>query len=133
MLHKMKRPGRGGARRRARDSTSKPRISRSSRSTRQVNFEAVRRAALPLLPVLLARWLPNGRRVGREYLALNPKRADRNLGSFKIVVAGPRMGMWADFATGDKGGDVISLAAYLFDLSQTAAARRVVNMLGVSS
>jgi hypothetical protein len=36
---------------------------------------------------------------------------DQNPGSFSINV---RTGRWADFATGDKGGDVISLAAYLF-------------------
>ena len=41
--------------------------------------------------------------------------------------------MWADFATGDKGGDVISLAAFLFGLSQAEAARRIAGMLGLLS
>lgn len=99
----------------------------------RVDFEAIDRAALEVLPILLARWLPNGKRIGQEYLALNPTRADRHLGSFKIVVSGPRIGMWADFASGDKGGDAISLAAYLFGLSQTQAARRIADMLGVAS
>jgi hypothetical protein len=130
MQHKIKHPARGGARREVRNTTSKARISRSFSSTTRVDFETINRAALLVLPSLLARWLPNGRRVGREYLAPNPKRDDRRLGSFKIVHAGPRVGVWADFATGHKGRDVISLAAYLFGLSQTEAARRIANMLG---
>jgi len=32
-------------------------------------------------------------------------------------------GRWADFATGDKGGDPISLLAYLRSISQGDAAR----------
>jgi hypothetical protein len=30
---------------------------------------------------------------------------------------------WADFATGDKGGDPVSLYAYLMGISQSDAAR----------
>ncbi len=72
--------------------------------------------------------MPGGKRLGREYLARNPKRADRRSGSFSINL---RTGRWSDFATGDAGGDPISLAAYLFDLSQAEAARRVAGMLGI--
>lgn len=96
-----------------------------------IDFKAINRAALSSLPVLLARWLPGGRRVGLEYVALNSKRLDHHLGSFKIVLAGHRAGVWADFATGDKGGDVISLAAYLFGFTQAEAARRIAEMLRV--
>ena len=39
-------------------------------------------------------------------------------------------GKWSDFATGDRGGDVVSLAAFLFNLSQGDAARRLAEMLG---
>jgi hypothetical protein len=61
-------------------------------------------------------------------VALNPKRPDRHLGSFRINLA---TGKWADFATGDRGGDPVSLAAYLFGLTQVEAARRLADMLGV--
>jgi len=44
-----------------------------------------------------------------------------------------RSGRWADFATGAKGGDVISLAAYLFGLSQVEAARQVAAMLAIDA
>ena len=98
---------------------------------RTLNFEAINHAAMAALPALLARWLPDGKRFGREYVARNPTRADRSAGSFKIVVSGGRAGSWADFATGHRGGDPISLAAYLFSLSQGDAARALANMLGV--
>ena len=57
-----------------------------------IDFERVNRAALSVLPTLLARWLPDGKWLGTEYIARNPKRADRQPGSFKIN----RNGRWAD-------------------------------------
>ena len=65
---------------------------------------------------------------GGEYVARNPTRHDRRPGSFKVNL---RTGRWADFATGDRGGDPVSLAAYLFGLTQAEAARRLADMLGV--
>jgi hypothetical protein len=92
------------------------------------SFEAVNRAALAQLPALLDRWLPNGRRCGPEFVARNPTRHDRRPGSFKVNIC---TGKWADFATGDRGGDPVSLAAYLHGLTQGEAARRLADMLGV--
>jgi hypothetical protein len=94
----------------------------------QPDFDRVNRAALAHLPVLLARWLPDGHRYGREWCPLNPTRSDHRPGSFKVNLAS---GRWADFASGDKGGDPISLAAYLFGLSQSEAARRLAATLRV--
>jgi hypothetical protein len=93
-----------------------------------IDFDAIASAALPQLPRLVGRWLPDGRREGNEWVARNPTRADTHLGSFKINL---RTGRWADFATGDKGGDAISLAAHLHGLSQVHAARRLASMLGM--
>ncbi len=94
----------------------------------RLDFAVVNRAALASLPALLRRWLPDGRLVGREYTARNPTRADRRPGSFRVNV---RSGKWADFATDTKGGDVISLAAYLSGTGQAEAARALGDMLGV--
>ncbi|GAB4356148.1 MAG: hypothetical protein Kow00114_06910 [Kiloniellaceae bacterium] len=94
----------------------------------KLDFEAINRAALARLPELLGRWLPDGRRIGNEWVARNPNRADKKPGSFKINLG---TGKWADFATGDGGGDVIALAAYLSGLRQGEAARRLADMLGV--
>lgn len=93
-----------------------------------IDFAAVNGAALAALPVLLARWLPDGRRRGREWVARNPTRADRTPGSFSVNLA---TGRWSDFAAGDKGGDVVSLFAYLRGIGQAAAARELAGMLGI--
>ena len=93
-----------------------------------VDFGAVNASARANLLAVLARVLPNGRRERREYLALNPRRTDRRLGSFQINIV---TGKWADFATGDKGGDPISLVAYVENISQFDAALRLAQMLGV--
>jgi hypothetical protein len=95
---------------------------------KRLDFKEINCAALPVLPSLLARWAPGGRRQGREYVVRNPKRLDRRPGSFRVNFA---TGRWADFATGDAGGDVVSLAAYLHDLSQAEAARRIADMLAI--
>lgn len=92
------------------------------------DFAGVNAAALPVLPSLVARWLPDGRREGREWVARNPLRADRRRGSFRVNLS---TGKWADFATGDRGGDVVSLAAYLAGTRQAEAARQLAGMLGV--
>jgi hypothetical protein len=97
--------------------------------THLISFSTINAEALRVLPTLLARWLPDGKIMGREYVAHNPRRADRHLGSFKVNLL---TGRWADFATADKGGDVVSLAAYLFNLPQVDAARRLTRMLGLS-
>ncbi len=94
----------------------------------RLNFDAINRAGLASLPALLRRWLPDGHLVGREYTARNPRRADRRPGSFRINV---NSGKWADFACDAKGGDVVSLAAYLSGTGQAEAARALAGMLGV--
>jgi len=68
----------------------------------------------------LTDWLPDGKKSGNEYIALNPNRADRTLGSFSINW---KTGVWSDFATGTSGGDLISLYAYLNNLKQSEAAK----------
>ena len=96
--------------------------------SRDIDFASIGRAALRVLPLIVLRWLPEGKREGQEWVARNPTRVDRTPGSFKINL---RTGRWADFATGDKGGDVISLAAHLYGLSQAAAAAKLSEMLGL--
>ena len=93
-----------------------------------IDFAAVNRAAQPRLQCLLPHWLPQGRQQGSEWVALNPLRDDSRPGSFKVNL---RTGRWADFASGDKGGDAISLLAYLRGLSQAEAARLLARELGV--
>ena len=93
-----------------------------------VDFADIATRARFALPTIVHRWLPDGKRWGFEWVARNPTRPDNCLGSFKINLVS---GRWADFATGEAGGDVISLAAYLFGLSQTEAALRLADMLSI--
>jgi hypothetical protein len=106
-------------------------IRRRPNAGSSIDFATIAREALASLPAILRRLLPSGRVIGREYIALNPTRIDHHAGSFKVHLTGPRAGAWADFATGDRGGDVISLVAYLEDIRQHEAARLVARMLGI--
>ena len=84
------------------------------------DFAAVNAAALSALPALVTRRLPSGRRQGREWVALNPRRVDL------------QTGLWADFVLTDaRGGDPVSLAAYLSGKPQADAARALAAMLGL--
>ena len=98
------------------------------RHSGRIDFLAINAAALARWPDVLRRWLPDGRIEGHEIVALNPMRPDRRPGSFKINLIN---GKWSDFATGDRGGDPISLAAYLSGCGQAEAARELAAMLGL--
>lgn len=94
-----------------------------------VDFDAINRVALNRFEDLLGQFLPDGKRVNGEYVARNPRRNDRNIGSFSINL---HSGVWKDFADDSGGGDPVSLWAYLFGLpSQSDAARLLASHLGV--
>lgn len=72
--------------------------------------------------------LDGGKHSGPEYLPLNPRRGDHTPGSFSINKA---TGAWADFADDAKGGDLVSLVAYLQGVKQLAAADALADYLGL--
>jgi twinkle protein len=78
---------------------------------------------------VLARLLPAGRAVGAEWHAgsLRGEPGD----SLRVRLRGDRAGAWCDFATGDKGGDPVSLAAAVARIGQAEAARGFARMLGL--
>jgi hypothetical protein len=91
------------------------------------DFADINRRMLARFSELVERWLPGGHYRGREYVALNPKRSDHSKHSFSINT---ETGAWADFASGEKGGDLISLCAFLNDLKNGEAARHLDHLLG---
>jgi hypothetical protein len=93
-----------------------------------LNFQEINKASLQRGQWILNRILPSGRAVGSEWVSVNPKRRDTSPGSFKVNLC---TGRWADFATGDSGGDLISLIAYLNEVSQLSAAKKLSEILGV--
>lgn len=94
------------------------------------NIKQVAAAALASIERVLVQWLPDGKRHGKEYVALNPMRPDAKLGSFTINLS---TGRWSDFATGDKGGDLVALVAYLEEEKQGDAAKRLAEFLGMET
>ncbi|MHB1098524.1 MAG: virulence-associated E family protein [Burkholderiales bacterium] len=96
-----------------------------------IDFDAVNRSLMHGYDAHVSKWLPGGRREGHEYKALNPTRSDSHIGSFSINL---NTGAWADFATGDKGSDPVSLYAYLFTHGdQGKAARELAEELRIEA
>jgi hypothetical protein len=94
-----------------------------------IPYDMIRERASARAENLVMGWLPDGRREGNEWSARNPVRADDTPGSFKVNLAS---GEWTDFATGDKGGDLIALCAYLDGSCQAAAALKLAAELGIT-
>ncbi len=94
----------------------------------RIDFAGINDAARANALAVCNRLIPGGRVLGREYVARNPKRADNSPGSFKVNLT---TGRWADFATGDKGGDLIALAAWLSNVPQVEAAKRLASLLSI--
>lgn len=92
-------------------------------------FRRANDAALDRFDSVMA-WLglEGGKRSGPEYLPLNPRRGDHTPGSFSINTAS---GAWADFADDARGGDLVSLVAYLQGVKQLAAADALADYLGL--
>lgn len=94
----------------------------------RIDFSRVSDAALRNADAVVRGLLPEGHLEGWEWVARNPRRVDRRLGSFKVNLS---TGEWGDFSIGKFGGDLVSLAAYVCDLSQREAALRLADSLGV--
>lgn len=95
----------------------------------KTDFKRINAAALSNIERILSHWLPDGKRQGHEYVARNPTRSDSKLGSFSINL---NTGAWADFASDDKGGDLVALVAYLEGSKQGEAAKRLAEFLGLT-
>jgi len=89
-------------------------------------IHAVAEQALSDAPQLLERWFPAGRRHGSEFVVGD---LDGNPGeSCKINV---ETGAWADFATGQRGGDLVDLVAACRGQRMIDAARELAPHVGV--
>lgn len=96
----------------------------------KLNFKAVAGAALNNAESVCSHWAPDGKRQGHEWVAINPTRADSSARSFSINL---NTGVWSDFATDDKGGDLIALVAYLERIEQGEACKRLAAFLGMDA
>jgi len=94
-------------------------------STDKLDFKYLATAVLSRVNEYLPSWLPGGKMYGKEYCCASIRGGDGK--SFKVNVSS---GKWADFAAGDKGGDLISLYAAINGLSQFQAAQRLAAEVG---
>lgn len=85
-----------------------------------INFEAFAASLLPDAERHVSAWLPGGKRRGREYVIGN-LRGDPG----DSLCINLETGRWADFAAGDKGGDLLSLYAAIRGIKQLEAAREL--------
>lgn len=100
----------------------------SKLSTNRIDFAKLNELALACLEEILTDSLGLDVKIqGSEILMLNPRRQDYAYGSFSI---NSETGLWADFADDDaKGGDVVSLAAYILAIGQVEAAQLLTEFL----
>ena len=85
-----------------------------------INFTALADALLRDADNLVPRWLPGGERRGHEYVCGSLAGGKGSSCSVNLV-----SGKWADFASDEKGNDLLSLYAAIHGLSQGKAAAEV--------
>lgn len=94
------------------------------------NIKATAAQALAHIETVCAHWLPDGKKAGHEW-EIGDRHGTPGK-SLKVHLSGAKAGMWADFSTGDKGGDLVSLVAYIDGISQGDAAHRLAEFLSLS-
>ena len=74
-----------------------------------VNFKDIKHEYKKHPMAVLQQLVGQGRIEGGDYVALNPRRKDVKLGSFRVDIS---TGRFHDFAIGDRGGSVLDLAMF---------------------
>lgn len=82
-----------------------------------INFNALADALLSRAEQIVPAWLPGGRRAGHEWVCGGLHGGEGTSCSVNL-----HTGRWADFASDDKGGDLVSLYAAIHGLDQGKAA-----------
>lgn len=91
-----------------------------------LDFKRINEAALAT-PGFLQGRLPQAKRQGRELVA-----GDIHGNHGKSFSCNTETGAWSDFATGESGGDIISLVAAQEELGQAKAARMIAEQIGLA-
>lgn len=92
-------------------------------------IKATAARALVHVENVCSHWLPDGKKSGTEW-EIGDRHGTPGK-SLKVHLSGKKAGMWADFSTGDKGGDLVSLVAFVDGISQGEAARKLAEFLGL--
>lgn len=100
----------------------------AERGAARIDFAAVAQAALQAAERLVPQWLPGGRRRGREWVCGSVRGDEGTSCSVNLAT-----GAWSDFATGERGGDLVALYAARFGVSMGDAARELQRELGMAA
>ena len=93
-----------------------------------IDIKEIAAAALPHAESILNQHLPGGKLSGREYQC-----GDLTGGSGDSCSINTSTGKWSDFATGEAGGDLVSLIAAIRKCSQPDAAKELAEFIGHTS
>ncbi|MBZ0189826.1 MAG: DUF927 domain-containing protein, partial [Candidatus Obscuribacterales bacterium] len=93
----------------------------------RIDFKTLGSELLNHSETICREYLPQGKRNGDRWISKNPTRNDNRAGSFSVNL---KTGKWGDFATNDKGSDLVSLVAYLMGCSQKDGARTLQEKYG---
>lgn len=91
-------------------------------------FEQVKAVLTPRLPEVLVELLPGGRMSGREYVC-----ASLQGGAGTSCATNLETGKGSDFATGESWGDVIALAAKVWNMRQGEAAQELARLYHIAT
>jgi hypothetical protein len=86
----------------------------------KLDFNALAQRLLVGSETLVPQWLPGGRRRGHEWVC-----GDLSGGEGTSLSVNLLSGRWADFATSDRGGDLIDLYAAIHELTMAEAYREL--------
>jgi hypothetical protein len=106
-------------------------VERIAKAEPPPDFAAVNRAAVARAEDVARRLLPGGVRRGKYWVAADLSGAPGK--SLRVNLERDKAGAWFDNATGDKGGDFVSLAAAVARIAPDEAARQLARMLGVEA
>lgn len=101
---------------------------RTSTPLPPIRFADLAQALLADAEGLVNKWLPGGAKRGHEYVCGSLSGGAGSSCSVNLTT-----GMWADFQTGEQGGDMLSLYATIHGLTQGKAARQVAQEEGLEA
>ncbi len=91
-----------------------------------INFRALADALLAMADSIVPAWLPGGRFNGHEYVCATLSGGEGSSCSVNV-----RTGQWADFASDEKGGDLVSLYGAIYGMDMGKAAVSVARDYGL--
>src|SRR5690606_9088889 len=97
---------------------------------KKLDFKRISSLALAQAETVVSHFALDGKLVNREWVARNPNRDDASAGSFSVIVD---TGLWSDFATDEKGNDLVGYVACAQRLTQGDTYKALAHFLGVSA